>query len=80
LLDDPEGLEVRVDGPDVGVEGPDVGVDGPGVDVEGPDVGVEGLKLVELLPLDVDTPDVLDGSPVTLEVPELDPLDVGEVV
>lgn len=37
-------------------------------------------ELVGLLPLDVDTPGVVDGSPVTLEVPELDPLDVGEVV
>lgn len=39
----------------------------------------ESPEFVELLPLDVDTPGVVDGSPATLEVPEPDPLDVGEV-
>lgn len=37
-------------------------------------------ELVELLPLGFGAPDVLDGSPVTFEVLELDPLDVGKVV
>lgn len=74
-----EGFVVREEEGSVEVERPVVEIEGLDVELEGLSVKLRGPKFVELLPLDDDTPGVVDGSPVPLEVPELDPLDVGEV-
>ena len=75
-----EELIVEIELLDIGVDKLDVEVEEVDVEVERLAVEIGGPGLVLLLPLDVDTPDVLDGSPVTLELLEIDSLDAGELV